>query len=184
MRRFIGAPLSLLVLLGCALPGHDRPHAAVGEQAVALRDAFNADVDKVRIVALVSPNCGTCLRGAQIMQRDVFSHVPDRRLAGYLVWVPIKGATKNEVPQATRTVPDPRAQHYWDRTRDLVNAYSPVLGLDGPAWDVYLIYRTGVRWEGSTPPKPDYWMQQLGARTAPALNGDRFARQVRAILAS
>jgi hypothetical protein len=34
-----------------------------------------------------------------------------------------------------------------------------------PAWDVYLVYAPGVRWEGDTPPTPTFWMHQLTADT-------------------
>jgi hypothetical protein len=50
------------------IPGQTRPHQAVGAQAQTLREAFNADAGTVRIVALVFPTCGACLRGATDMQ--------------------------------------------------------------------------------------------------------------------
>ena len=37
------------------VPGHTRPHQAVGAQAQTSWEAFNADAGAVRIVALVSP---------------------------------------------------------------------------------------------------------------------------------
>ena len=29
------------------------------------------------------------------------------------------------------------------------------------AWDVYLVYKPGVKWEGPRPPRPTFWMHQL-----------------------
>lgn len=52
-------------------------------------------------------------------------------------------------------------------------------------WDVYLLYPPGVRWEGSTPPRPAFWMHQLEAlwnRPIPALDGAVFAARARALL--
>jgi hypothetical protein len=42
-------------LTACQPPGTDRPHTALGSQAQELREAFNADSGKVRVVMLASP---------------------------------------------------------------------------------------------------------------------------------
>ena len=47
-------PLTAL-LLACQPPGDDRPHAVLGPGAAQVRDAFNADSGKVRVVMLVAP---------------------------------------------------------------------------------------------------------------------------------
>ena len=62
------------------IPGRTRPHQTVGAQARTLREAFNADAGTVRIVALVSPTCGACLRGATDI-RAVFGEVGRRQAA-------------------------------------------------------------------------------------------------------
>jgi hypothetical protein len=52
-------------------------------------------------------------------------------------------------------------------------------------WDVCLIYPPGVRWEGSTPPAPAFWMHQLGvleSSSIPRLDGSLFERHVHALL--
>lgn len=41
--------------LACQPPGDDRPHITLGQGAAQLRDAFNADSGKVRVVMLVAP---------------------------------------------------------------------------------------------------------------------------------
>ena len=41
--------------LACRPPGEDRPHTTLGQDAAELRDAFNADSGKVRVVMLVAP---------------------------------------------------------------------------------------------------------------------------------
>jgi hypothetical protein len=77
------------------------------------------------------------------------------------------GARATDVPGATRLVGDPRALHYWDEEGALVRAYREVLGIDEPAWDVYMIYPPGVRWVDPLPPAPVFWMHQLGQPSAP-----------------
>jgi hypothetical protein len=97
------------------IPGHTRPHQTVGAQAQTLREAFNVDTGTVRIVALVSPTCGACLRGAAEMQ-TVFGEIGDPRLRGYIVWVPKLDGHEDNVSEATHTVADPRAGHYGTAT--------------------------------------------------------------------
>ena len=45
----------LLIVAGCQPGGEDRPHVTLGNDAEALRAAFNADYGKVRVVMLVAP---------------------------------------------------------------------------------------------------------------------------------
>ena len=65
----------------------------------------------------------------------------------------------------------------------MLRLYDQTLGLGQPAWDIYMVYSPGVRWNGTNPPKPSYWMHQLGnkvtARTeAPLLDADFFRDQL------
>lgn len=62
MRRAAGGAgralsLGLLVaaLASCRLEGKKSPYAVIGEDASALRAAFNADAGKVRLIVLVAP---------------------------------------------------------------------------------------------------------------------------------
>jgi len=71
-------------------------------------------------------------------------------------------------------VPDPRASHYWDDSERLMRDYQQVLGLSEEAWDVYLLYAPDAKWDGELPPKPVYWMHQLGSRPYPRVNGPWF----------
>ena len=180
----VGIAVALLVIGAVYLrgiPGDTRPHQNVGAQAQTLREAFNADAGNVRIVALVSPTCGACLRGATDIQA-VFGEIGDARLRGYIVWVPKLDGQENNVPEATRTVADPRAGHYWDGNGYLVHAYDRTLDLGQDAWDVYLLYGPGTRWEGADPPTPDYWMNQLGGANGPTLDSQTLADHARALL--
>jgi hypothetical protein len=186
-RLLVLLTVAALAAAGCGLPGHSRSHQQIGPGAARLRAAFNASAADTRILALVSPTCGTCLLGATTIEHDVFAKISSTRLRGFIVWVPKLGAHQHNVAGATPTVPDPRATHYWDGTGYLVRAYPPVLGLDADAWDIYLIYPPGVHWTGTTPPKPTYWMQQLTHTSEPGgngawLNGRTFAAHVRTAL--
>ena len=51
--------------------------------------------------------------------------------------------------------------HAWDPERNAGGLYAKTLGLSSVAWDAYLLYQTGVAWQGDLPPKPSFWMHQL-----------------------
>jgi hypothetical protein len=135
-RRLLWAAATIIVVIGLGvaavhlrgIPGRTRPHQPIGAQAQTLREAFNADAGTVRIIALVSPTCGACLRGAADIQTGVFSTIADPKLRGYIIWVPKLDGHENNVPEATHTVADLRASHYWDGDGYLVHAYDQALG--------------------------------------------------------
>jgi hypothetical protein len=78
--------------------------------------------------------------------------------------------------RATTFVGDSRARQFWTPTPWVGEAFQGPLGLAAePAWDVYLVYARGIRWEGDVPPKPSSFMHQLRGR----LPGDRILNQSR-----
>lgn len=80
-------------------------------------------------------------------------------------------------------VTDRRVRHYWDQDEVLGRAYQQTLPTPGPAWDVYLLFRRGVRWTETMPPKPDFWMHQLGGITnAPRLDPNVLRNHVERLL--
>jgi hypothetical protein len=114
-----------------------------------------------------------CLRGSSEVENVILAHEPSVELAAYVAWVPELGAQPKDVPGGMGLVPDTRALHYWDAQELLGRAYERILPTPGPAWDVYLLFGRGVRWSGATPPKPAYWMHQLGGVTSgPRLDPD------------
>ncbi len=111
----------------------------------------------------------------------------DPRLRAYVVWVPKRGGQEKDVPVATRLVPDARATHYWDGSGAVMRGYTSALALPLDAWDVYMVYGPRARWDGPVPPKPDYWMHQLGPKNSPHISGpyldaEVFAERTRRLL--
>ncbi len=88
---------------------------------------------------------------------------------------------ERSVPKAKKLLPDWRDIHYWDGEEKLGEAFDPVLGLDQTAWDVYLLYPPDAEWK-EQPPKPVYWIHQLGLESAPTLNGETLAGEVNKLL--
>lgn len=55
MRRAGVLLVLVAALASCKVAGKKSPYSAVGPEAAALRDAFNADAGKVRLIVLVAP---------------------------------------------------------------------------------------------------------------------------------
>lgn len=123
-----------------------------------------------------------CLRGSSEIA-DALNTMEDARLRAYAVWVPKVGGTESHVAQATVTLRDPRARHFWDGEGWTMRGFAPVLNIGSrDAWDVYLIYGPEARWDEDAPPRPRFWMHQLpGVTVAPELDAAEFAAQLRAI---
>lgn len=107
------------------------------------------------------------------MQRHVLAKIPGEGIRTYVVWVPMNRALERDVPNATKEVWDARATQYWDRDGWLMNAYKDVLGgyPFEPAWDTFILYGSDAKWDGEKPPKPAYWMHQLGTASQPRATG-------------
>ena len=111
----------------------------------------------------------------------------DPRVRIYTVWVPKRGGRESDVAQASATMPDARARHFWDGAGYTLHAYTTPLSLpDGiDAWDVYLLYGPDARWDGASPPRPDFWMHQLrGVENAPDLDREVFGQRLAQTLAA
>jgi hypothetical protein len=126
-----------------------------------LRKQFNASSQKVRIVALLSPTCAECQSGHAIMG-GILKKFPSSGLQALLVWEPMRdGDSPANAAKQAATVRDLRISQGWDDSRDLGKLFGATLNLHEIAWDVYLIYKPGVTWEGKQPPHPTFWMHQL-----------------------
>ena len=155
----------------------------------ALRAQFNATpAEAVRVVALLSPTCIVCQYGAGVV-RTLFQVTPNMALTGLVVWVPMMDAdTVDEARKEAARFFDDRVTHLWDGQRMVGDAFADTLGLTGTAWDVYLLYPAGVRWESALPPAPEFWMHQLPSVTHASaerlLMPGVFAAEARTLLGS
>jgi hypothetical protein len=112
----------------------------------------------------------------------VLSRIASKKLAAFVVWVPQLAGRRSFVAAASRLIDDPRAHHYWDQSDVTGLEFGRVLQAPGPVWDVYLLYAPGIRWIAQVPPRPTFWMQQLGLPNAPWLDAPALAEHVRALL--
>ena len=78
---------------------------------------------------------------------------------------------------------DERVLQVWDPAAELGVLLKSTLGLTDTAWDVYLVYPTGVTWDDAAHPEPVFWMHQLceqyGVGDAPYLDADTLHAEVR-----
>src|SRR6266446_6041562 len=141
-----------------------RPMSSLNAEDV--RKEFNASSQKVRVVALLSPTCADCQSGHRVVGRAL-KKFPSPKLKAILVWEPMRdGDNASSATQQAETVQDIRISQGWDGGQNLGKLFGQTLDLHQIAWDVYLVYRPGIKWERLQPPRPTFWMHQLeGADT-------------------
>ncbi len=136
-----------------------RPMSSLNAEDV--RKEFNASSQKVRVVALLSPTCADCQSGRGVVGR-VLKKFPSPKLKAILVWEPMRdGDNATSATQQAETVQDIRISQGWDGGQNLGKVFGQTLDLHQIAWDVYLVYKPGIKWEGPQPPRPTFWMHQL-----------------------
>lgn len=148
-----------------------------------LRRAFNAHQEDVRVLAILSPTCGECIEGHEVMGQ-VFRRFDSPRLSGLIVWLPMLSSddASAATAQADQFTDSRLMLEGWDTDRKIGKVFEQTLALTRTAWDVYLVYDPGVSWEGDLPPEPSYWMHQLtedsGADQQYCLNPVMLAREL------
>jgi hypothetical protein len=121
--------------------------------------------------------------------------LPKADLRLYIVWVALKNAQSpgelaaNTAREAAKFM-GPRIANYLDSNGDAAKAFAaplklePRLGVQLPAWDVYLVYGEDAHWNKGSPPAPDFWMHQLSnAPKELELNGVELRSHVESLLA-
>ena len=117
--------VALVVVLAAALvwyrfapgeaPAGQPPLVALDTTSLdSLRADFNRDVNQVRLILLLSPTWGTCLRGASAVE-EVLKRHGDAGVRIFAVWQPML-PTDWAAPASSvlRRLSDRRAQQYWD----------------------------------------------------------------------
>ncbi|MFQ5549275.1 MAG: hypothetical protein ACE5FV_13350 [Woeseia sp.] len=165
----------------------DRPdYYVVDESLTRIRSDFNAMQDKIRLVFIVGPSCGICLRGMDDLNESIVRSVQsDPRIHTLVIHVPTLGAQEKHVAGSIPLLSGPRVTHYWDPSGNTGIEFKKTLDIPMYAWDLWFVYQPGIRWaDGDTPPYPDYWEHQLpGLAADKMLDARRFAGEVNGRLA-
>src|SRR5258708_5803443 len=177
----ISAMVLLLGMTACNRLGTERSYTAVENTAATVRAAFNADSGKVRVLMVVSPTCGECLKGASEVSEQVAEINQGKAVPLYVLWVPRSGGREKDVPAATRLIADTSAHEFWDGNDLLGAQYKQVLGWRGNAWDVYMVYGPKAQWTGDLPPAPDFFMHQTSEK-GPRLDAAAFGTRIKALM--
>jgi hypothetical protein len=81
-----------------------------------------------------------------------------------VVWIPmLDGDERSAVDGAAAIFAGTAAPQFWDGAQLFGKAVGRSLGAaDWPAWDVYLFYPPGARWDAQGPPAPEAALAQAG----------------------
>jgi len=167
-------------------------YVVMGEDLQELKDDFNANQGRVRLVFLSGPTCGICLRGMDDLSEEFLADSQnDDRLTTFVVHVPTMGAKEHHAADSIPLLNGPRVHHYWEESGIIGQHYSEVMDVDMYVWDFWAIYGPEVVWEGTLPPVPNYYEHQLGVTSGRfrgfpkelVLDAERFAAETRKHLA-
>lgn len=163
-------------------------YVVMGDDLQKLKDDFNDNHGRVRLVFLSGPTCGICLRGlADLNDEFVADSQNDDRLVTFVVHVPTMGAKEHHAVDSIPLMDGPRVHHYWEESGIIGQHYTEVMDVDMYVWDFWAIYGPDAVWEGTLPPVPDYYEHQLGTTTGRfhvfpnelVLDAKRFAAETR-----
>lgn len=159
-------------------------YVVLDESLAELKRDFNALNDRVRLLFIVGPTCGICLRGMADLNDEFIADLQaDARLQTFVVHVPTLGAREEHVAQTIPLLDGPHVTHYWDSTGIIGSHYHDLLNIGLYVWDFWAIYRAGVTWDDVLPTIPDHWEHQLQSLPRDLrLDPPRFAATVRSLL--
>jgi len=140
----------------------NKPYVVLDEDLAQPKEDFNAKVGTVRLLFIVGPTCGICLRGmADLNDEFLAEYQSDPRLHTFSVHVPTLRAEEKNVAPSIELMNGPRIYHYWDEAGTIGLLYKDILDTEAYVWDVWFIYGPDAVWDGETPPTPAYWEHQL-----------------------
>ena len=167
-------------------------YVVMGEDLQQLKDDFNANEGRVRLLFISGPTCGICLRGmADLNDAFIAAGQGDDRLVTIVVHVPALGAREEHVAATIPLLQGPRIHHYWEDSGIIGQHFSEVMGVEIYVWDFWMIYGPEARWDGLLPPAPDYYEHQLGVTSGGSrgfprervLDAERFAAEAAGYIA-
>ncbi len=178
--------LAVMPLAVVAADTQKRPYVVLDKSLSQLRADFNANVGKVRLLYIVGPTCGICLRGMSDLQETVYSKKgDDSRMVTFVIHVPTLGAREANVVPASRLITNDYTTHYWEETGITGKLMQQVIGGDRYVWDFWTIYAPNVLWSDERlMPVPSFWQHQLhGLPPEKKLDANVFAAKVDEFLA-
>jgi hypothetical protein len=173
--------LAIMPLGVLAADTQKKPYVVLDRSLSQLRADFNANVGKVRMLYIVGPTCGICLRGMSDLQETLYSKKgDDSRMVTFVIHVPTLGAREGNVAPASQLITNRYTTHYWEETGITGKLMQQVMGVDKYVWDFWTIYGPTVVWSDERlMPAPSFWQHQLGGLpTEKKLDANVFAAKV------
>lgn len=138
-----------------------RPVEVLGPDIDALQEAFNANDDRPRLIALMSPTCPRCADSADIIRRAIDNAPEGVDPCVIVVWLEVFAIDDEEACQdAMQRFAGTATRGFVDDLRIagrlLTRGRLPI----GIARHLFLWYEPGPRWEDA-PPSPTGWGHQL-----------------------
>jgi hypothetical protein len=160
----------------------------LGGSTASLRETFNRDARKVRLLLILSPTCGLCRMGARMTARYILDLTQRDDLRVYVVWEKVgKEDSAESAEEASRMLADSRVQQFWSPERVAGQAFKTAIGLTTqPAASVYLAFGADQAWSGEAPPAPRLFMHSSPKSTelpqSRLYNGKAFGEEIRQLL--
>ncbi len=116
-----------------------------------LQTLFDQQAGSPRVIALLSPTCVTCLRGANWLQEELSQH-PAADVQVYAIWFSVL-PTDERVQWDDRILVDPRVTHLWDQEQLAGRWFADHGYGDLPVqWDAVFVYGPEAHWEVGNEP--------------------------------
>ncbi|MPZ62163.1 MAG: hypothetical protein GEU93_12885 [Propionibacteriales bacterium] len=117
-----------------------------------LQRLFDEKAGTPRVIALLSPTCVTCLRGADWLQDELARH-PDADVQVYAVWLPVLPSDERTEWDG-RILNDTRVVHMWDEDRVTGRWFAEHgYGKLPVQWDALFLYGSNSVWSNNDVPQ-------------------------------
>lgn len=166
--------------------GESQPITVVDSLA-PIKAEFNAHAERPRALLLVSPACSECYFGAEVVRTSIMDRFARSGVYAIVVWQPMLPPDDEDAARrasgifagvpATQFYDAHRLagwayerEHYSDKWDEVESALPPDHWLrkraeskpaPSPEWDIYMLFRPGVRWEDQSP-TPDAFIRHIG----------------------
>ena len=144
------------------------PLVDLADNLDAARKEFDAHKGEPRFLAVISPTCKTCQRGARAVRNNVLGATSARSLHSMIAWIPmLHDDERATADDASMKLNAPAVPQYWDSSQLLGKEVARSLGVtDWVAWDIYLFYPPEAEWTDHLPAPAAMLVQSNGVVAA------------------
>jgi hypothetical protein len=178
--------LVLTPFIAWSADSSEKPYVVLDNSLSRLRADFNTNAGKVRMLYIVGPTCGVCLRGLSDLQEAIYAKKnDDPRVVTFVVHVPTLGAHEKNVTAASGLIINAHTTNYWEETGIIGKLMQQAMGAEIYLWDFWTIYDPQAVWSDEHQmPRPSFWQHQLPRMPSDRfLNANVFAAEVDTLLA-